>query len=63
MQRFLALARDEGCLLFEESSSAVIKPDEEIVRERLAKSQALRFVRDPSGTIVQAAREFKDDAG
>jgi hypothetical protein len=63
MQQFLTVARDEQCLLLEESSGAVIAPDEGIVRKRLAASRAVQFVRDPAGTIIQAARELKDDAG
>lgn len=63
MQRFLALMRDEDCILFEEPSGTVIEPDEEIVRERLAASRAMHFVHDPDGTIIQAAKELKDDAG
>ena len=63
MQQFLSVARDEQCVLLEESSGAVIEPDEEIVRTRLAASRAMQFVRDPAGAIVQAARELKDDAG
>jgi hypothetical protein len=43
MQRFLSIARDEQCLLLEESSGAVIEPDEEIVRQRLAASRAMQF--------------------
>lgn len=63
MQRFLAIVRDEQCVLIEERSGSVFEPDEQIVRERLVASLAMQFVRDPQGTIVQAAREFKDDAG
>jgi len=63
MQRFLSLARDEQCVLLEEGSGAVIEPREEIVRERLAASRAMQFVRDSAGTIVQVARELKDDVG
>jgi hypothetical protein len=63
MQQFLAIAREEQCLLLEERSGAVIQPDEKIVQERLAASRAMQFVRDPAGTIVKAARELKDDAG
>lgn len=63
MQRFLAVVRDEQCVLVEERSGAVFEPEEQIVRERLTASRATQFVRDPKGTIVQAARELKDDAG
>jgi hypothetical protein len=63
MQQFLSVARDEQCLLLEEGSGAVIEPNEEIVYKRLAASRAMQFVRDSAGTIVKAAREFKDDAG
>ena len=63
MQQFLSIARDEQCLLLEETSNAVIEPDEEIIRERLAASRAMQFVRDPAATIVQAARDLNDDAG
>jgi hypothetical protein len=63
MQRFLALVREERGVLLEERSGAVFEPDEEIVRERLVTSRAVQFVRDPEGTIVQAARELKDDTG
>jgi hypothetical protein len=63
MQQFLSIARGEQCLLLEESSGAVIEPDEEIVRERLAASRAMQFICDPAATIVQSARELKDDAG
>lgn len=61
MQRFLALARDEQCLLLEERSGTVFEPDEKIVRERLLCSRAMQFVRDPMGAIVQSAKELKDD--
>jgi hypothetical protein len=63
MQRFLSLARDEQCLLFEQESGAVILPDENIVRERLAASRAMRFVRYPAGTTIDAAEELKDHLG
>jgi hypothetical protein len=63
MQRFLALTQNEQCLLLDERSGAVFEPDEKIVRERLVASRAMQFVHDPQGTIVQTAKELKDDAG
>jgi hypothetical protein len=63
MQRFLAIVREHQCLLLEERTGAVMEPAEEIVRQRLFMSRAMQFVRDPAGTIVQAARDLKDDAG
>ena len=56
MQQFLAIARDEQCFLLEAASGVVIEPDEQTIRERLATSRAMQFVRDPAGTIVQAAK-------
>jgi hypothetical protein len=63
VQQFLSIAREEQCLLLEESSGAIIEPDEEVVRVRLAASRAMDFVRDPAGTIVQAAKKLKENGG
>ncbi len=63
MQRFLALARGEQCLLLEDWSGIVFEPDEKIVRERLVSSLAMQFFHDPMGAIVHSAKVLKDDAG
>jgi hypothetical protein len=63
LERFISLARDEQCVLLEVDSGAVFGPDEQVIRNRLAASRAMQFVRDPSGTIVQAARDDRDDLG
>jgi hypothetical protein len=63
MQRFLQIARDGQCLLLEERSGALIEPDEGAVRERLASSRAMQFLRDPKSAILQSAKELNDDAG
>ncbi len=63
MQQFLSVARDAQCLLLEIGSGEIFEPDEQVVRERLAKSHAMQFVRDPRGAIVQAAREIQDETG
>ena len=57
MQQFLALARDEQCLLLEEQSGVLIEPAEKLVRERLDASCAMQFLRDPKSAVVQAAKE------
>jgi hypothetical protein len=62
MKQFLAIAQEEHCLLLEGRTGAVIEPDEDIVRERLAASLAGQFVRDPTSTTIQAARELRDDS-
>lgn len=41
MQRFLAIAREEPCLLLEQRTGAIMEPVEEIIRERLAASRAV----------------------
>jgi hypothetical protein len=63
MQRFLAVARDEQCVLIEEKSRSVFEPDEQTVRERMAASHAMQFVRNPESAIVQAARDLEEDTG
>lgn len=59
MQRFLSIAREE-CLLLEVESHAIFEPDEDAVKERFMASRAAQFLRDPAGSVVQAARELKD---
>jgi len=60
MERFIAVARDECCVLLEAGSLLILEPDEDIVRERLSASHAIRFVRDPEGTLVQFSKKFED---
>lgn len=63
MQQLLGIARNERCVLLENESGLVLEPDEEIMRVRLALSPAIEFIRDPTGTIIRAAKRLKDDAG
>jgi hypothetical protein len=43
----------------EPATGEVLEPDALIVRERMANSQAVRFVLDPKAAIVEAARILK----
>jgi hypothetical protein len=61
MQRFLALARQEQCILMEVGSGVVLLPVDKVVAERVLGSRAMQFVRDPAGTIFKAAQELKDN--
>jgi hypothetical protein len=61
MQRFVDIARVEQCLLLEGGSGALFEANEELVRQRLASSHAVDFIRDPAATIVRAAGELEDD--
>jgi hypothetical protein len=61
MQRFVAIARDNQCFLLEFASGLVFEPDEKIVQEKFAASKAMRFVRDPAGTIVSTANEIREN--
>ena len=63
MQQLIRIAGDERCVLIEDESGLVLDADEEVVRKHFASSRAAEFLRDPSGTIVRAARELEDDAG
>jgi len=62
MQKFLSIAQEEHCLLLEQDTSAVLAPDEAVVRQRLAASRAMQFLHDPAGTLANAARELGDDS-
>lgn len=57
LDRFVAIARDEHCLLLDAETGSLFEPDDEVVTERLRGSRAMRFVRDPQSTIIEAARE------
>jgi hypothetical protein len=63
VQQFIRIARDEQCVLLEDESRVVLNADEDVVRERFAHSRAAEFLRNPSGTIVRAARKLGNDAG
>ena len=56
LDRFVAIARDEHCLLLDAETGSLFEPDDEVVAERLRSSRAMRFVRDPRSTIIEAAR-------
>ncbi len=62
MQKFLSIVRGEQCLLLDLGSGEIFEPDEEVVQDRLAKSRAMHFVRDPKGAIIQAAEEIRDES-
>ena len=57
LREFVAIAREEHCLLLDSNTGALFEPDDAIVLEHLRSSRAMRFVRDPERTIIQAARE------
>ena len=60
MNRFLKVAREEKCVLREHRTGAVFEPHEDIVLERMNRSLAMRFVRDPASAVIQAAKEICD---
>lgn len=55
LDRFVAIARDEQCLLLEERTRAVFEPADDLVSAHLQNSRAVRFMRDPQGTIIEGA--------
>lgn len=63
MQRLLAIARREGCLLRDQHSGAVFEPEEKLVWVRLAQSRAARFLQNPMSTVREAADEIKQNEG
>ena len=63
LRQVLSFAQSEKCLLLEVESGTVLEPDEKSLRERLLASQAMRFVRDPMGTILKTARTLRHDGG
>jgi hypothetical protein len=60
LQRFTAIARDELCLLLDYDSGALFEADDAIVAEHLRNSHAARFMSDPKGTIIQAAKKMSE---
>jgi len=57
LDQFVAIARDEGCLLLDAETGSLFEPVDELVTERLRNSQAMRFVQAPQPTIIEAARK------
>lgn len=63
MQRFLEIARNGDCLLREDETGRVFEPDEQAVKERFVVSRAMRYCRDPEGTVMQAATKLREEEG
>lgn len=55
LDKFVTIAREEHCLLLDAETGSLFEPDETVVAERLRASRAMRFVRDPQSSIVEAA--------
>ena len=62
LQRFVGIARDANCLLLDSETGELLQGDDTVVIERLGRSKAMRFVRDPKSAIVEGARKSNDDA-
>jgi hypothetical protein len=57
LDQFVAIARDEHCLLLDAETGSLFEPDDQMVAERLHASRAIRFVRDPQNTILESTRK------
>jgi hypothetical protein len=57
LDQFVAIARDEHCLLLDADTGSLFEPDDTVVSERLRDSRAVRFAKDPQATIIEATRE------
>jgi hypothetical protein len=56
LNQFVAIARDEHCLLLDTDTGSLFEPDNTIVSERLRDLQAMRFACEPQATVLDAAR-------
>lgn len=54
---FVAIARESRCLLLEPETGSMFEPENSRVSEHLNSSRAMRFTRDPKGTIVKSAKD------
>ncbi len=59
LREFVAIAQDAGCFLLEPSSDTIIAPDFEEVSRVLKAHHSFRFLSDPEGAIVEAAKKIK----
>lgn len=57
LDRFVAVARDEHCLLLDGQNGSLFEPVDEIVSKHLQSSRAMQFIRDPKRAIIEAAEE------
>lgn len=57
LNEFVAIAKDEHCLLLDTDTCMLFEPEAAVVAEHLRSSRAMRFVRDPQRVIIEAARE------
>lgn len=58
---FVAIAKDAGCFLFQPTSGAVMAPDFAEVLHALHAHHAFKFISDPKGAIVDAAKKIDEN--
>ncbi len=62
LREFIAIARDAGCRLLVESEGVVVAPEFDEVFQTLRTHHAFRFVSDPKGAILEAARKVSQSS-
>jgi hypothetical protein len=60
LRTFVDIIRAAGCQVLVESSGEIIPADFDLVEAALSNHRAFRFLKDPLGTIIEAADETNE---